>query len=155
LVVGAVSLGAVAGVRQFAEAVECSYEKLASNVNMLTQKMSLAAATNSLIPSGSCKGPDCAKLIEKIYWFMGEITEKIDDLLIDKCDQYNEAYDVINPSLPGKCGETTFVGHQIQIQDLQRGLRARLEEAKDKGCPIPPGAWALATRPIPNQPRGN
>ena len=155
LVVGAVSLGAVAGVREFAEAVECSYEKLASNVNVLTQKMSLAAATNSLIPSGSCRGPDCGKKLEEIYKFMNEIAEKIDEMLIDKCDLYNQAYDVKNPSLPGACGRTTWVGHEVQIQNLQRGLRRLLKEAEEMGCPIPPGAWPLATRPTPNQPRGN
>jgi RHS repeat-associated protein len=134
-------------------AITCAYFKLASAEQLL---VAYGGSTNQLFTTSLCSfGSECEKLIQEIYFFMDEITVKINDLLIDQCDLYNLAYNVPDPSLPGGCAGTTWVGHQQQVLDLQQGLRNRLKEAEKKGCLIPPGAWAIATRPIPNQPRGN
>ena len=104
-------------------------------------------------PQAQCKKDDCNNLLQEIYRYMNTINGRINDLLNDPLDLYNLAYDTPNPALPPKSG--TYVGHQGQVEGWQGGLRKLLEDARKKGCPIPPGAWSLASRPIPSQPRGN
>lgn len=148
--------------RPLAEVAELTAEAVAVSCTLNLAASELAAVINQYEIVGidwpSCTAKtdnECAELRQEIYEFMNLISEKINDLLTDYCDLYSQAYDVVNQSLPGACGKTTWVGHQQQVRDLQQGLRNRLKEAERKGCPIPAGAWELATRPVPNQPRGN
>jgi len=106
-------------------------------------------------PALQCKNKDddCNKLLQEIYRYMNEITGRMSDLLADPLDLYNLAYSGPNASLPP--GSGSWQGHQHQVGGWQEGLRNLLNEAQKKGCPIPPGAWGLASRPIPSQPRGN
>jgi len=136
-----------------AAAISCAYFKVSSAVHLMVQ---YSQSFNQLFSTGLCSyGSECEQLVKDIYRYMNTISQRIDDLLIDWCDLYNKAYDVPNPSLPGGCAGTTWVGHQQQVLGWQQGLRNLLKEAERKGCLIPPGAWDLATRPIPSQPRGN
>jgi RHS repeat-associated protein len=153
LQLGVRALSTAAGLMAEAAAITCTLDLAASELAAVVNQYKIVGID---WPSCTAKtSNECAELRQEIYEFMNLINEKIDDLLIDNCDLYNQAFDIVNPSLPGACGKTTWVGHQQQVRDLQQGLRNRLEEAEKKGCPIPPGAWALATRPVPNQPRGN
>jgi hypothetical protein len=48
----------------------------------------------------------------------------------------------------------TWRTHIQGAEDTQRGLRNSIKEAERMGCPVPPTARKLATRPLPKQPRG-
>jgi hypothetical protein len=84
---------------------------------------------------------------------MNEALRRIDELLEDKLDLYHRAYDIPNPALPPNSG--TWVGHLQQAEGWQNRIYNLIDKAIANGCPVPPGAWKLATRPLPSQPRGN
>ena len=135
-----------------AAAVTCAYLKVRDTVGLLVQ---YGGSVNQLFTTGLCSfGSECEELVKEIYRYMDTISQRIDDLLFDRCDLYNQAYDVPNPSLPPGC-VGTWVGHQYLVLGWQKGSRGLIKEAEKKGRIIPPGAWELATRPIPNRPRGN
>jgi hypothetical protein len=112
-----------------------------------------ASEEQDTIPPDQCGNGECDKLLQEIYRFMNAINGRIIDLLTDPLNLYNLAFSTPNTLLPP--GSGTWMGHQQQVSGWQQGLRNLLEEARKKGCRVPPGAWALASRPIPSQPRGN
>jgi RHS repeat-associated protein len=112
-----------------------------------------ASEEEDTIPPEHCGNDECDKLLKEIYRYMNTIRGRIVDLLTDPLNLYNLAFSSPNSSLPP--GSGTWMGHQQQVQGWQQGLRNLLEEARKKGCRVPPGAWGLASRPIPSQPRGN
>ena len=99
----------------------------------------------------SC-GPDCTKITEEIYDVMNEVSGRINDLLIDKCNQYVLARYAPNKSLPKGCNNTSWQGHITQATGAQNRLYNAIQEAIRMKCPIPPGAWALASRPLRRSP---
>ena len=99
-----------------------------------------------------CPRDNCDQLLREIYRAMNEINDRILDLVNDPLNLYNLLYSVPSPSLPPDSG--TYLGHIHQAEGWQRRLRSLLQEAMSQGCPIPRSAWRLASRPLPNQPRG-
>lgn len=131
-------------VRQFAEAVDCAYEKLASNVKTLTQYMGSVTATSSLIPSGTCgsTGPDpCAPIERELEEAMGEVLARYQELLMDTNQLYCRAYD--KPTLGRKKGY--WLGHLKAFAEAQASLRRVIAKALAHGCPVPPRAWELSS----------
>lgn len=107
-------------------------------------------------PAGlNCPRDDdkCKAIQKAIYEAMNELQGRIDDLLTDSWGLYDSAYDVRNPAYPEEVG--TWTGHVYQAQGWQNRLRNLIKQAQKYGCRIPPGAWGLATRPLPSMPRGH
>ena len=102
--------------------------------------------------SPACPSP-CDDIIKKIKRCMATITEKLEDMRIDTLDLFNKAYDKPNPSLSS---QTTWVGHQEQVEGLQNRLKRLIDQANNHKppCPIPAGARRLARQPMPKKPRG-
>jgi len=96
---------------------------------------------------------DCSEITLQIYDAMNEIQQRTNDLLVDRCNLFQLAFSVTNPSLPSGCSGT-WIGHIEQVQGWQNRLRTLIARAQRMGCPIPPDAWALATRQFPTMPRG-
>jgi hypothetical protein len=99
-------------------------------------------------PSGNC-----TDLQKEIYDAMNELQSRIDELLEDKLDLYHLAYDAPNPSLPP--GSGSWLGHLHQADGRQNRVGKLIDQLQANNCTIPAGAWGLATRPLPSQPRGN
>lgn len=95
----------------------------------------------------------CDELLLEIHRVMNEIEKRIEELLTDRCDFYHQAYSQPNPALGPTC-PGSWRGHIEQAQGRQNQLQGLIERARKWNCPIPPGAWALATRPLPTAPRG-
>lgn len=88
----------------------------------------------------------CGPITAQIIKVMAELTGRILDLEADKFGLYG-----IRPSaLPGV---GSWPGHIQQFQQKQAYLRRLLNQASAMGCPVPPGAWHLATRNPPKGPR--
>jgi RHS repeat-associated protein len=100
-----------------------------------------------------CSQNDCSEILKEIYRYMNEISKRLTDLLTDRCGMYTEAYSGPNASLGAGCNGS-WLGHIHQLEGWQAGLRWQIERAVARGCPVPPGAYALATRPLPGAPRG-
>jgi RHS repeat-associated protein len=103
----------------------------------------------------NCPGDDdkCKAIQRAIYEAMTVLQGRIDDLLSDSWRLYDTAHSVRNPAYPPEVG--TWMGHIQQAQGWQNRLRNLIKKAVENGCPIPPGAWGLATRPLPSMPRGH
>jgi RHS repeat-associated protein len=103
-------------------------------------------------PQANKDCPDCIRLMQEIKRLMAEIQNRIDDLLSDPKELYDNAHYLPNPSVTGT--DTTYQGHIGKVQNKQNELKKKLLDAIRKNCPIPPGAWPLAMRGTPNKPRG-
>jgi hypothetical protein len=98
--------------------------------------------------SGNCDNYDkCAKITQDIYDAMNDVYQRYADLLSDPRNLYNLAYKTRVPNLPG-----TWLGHREALRNAMRNLRSLIKIAKDKGCPIPPGAELLGSLALPNAP---
>ena len=131
-----------------AAALTCTYFKLASAVQLMTQ---YSQSFNQLFTTSLCSyGSKCPPLIAEIERYMAEVKARYYELMIDSLDLYNLAYSTPNPSLPKNSG--TYVGHQEQFESWQKGLQNAINAAEKQGCPIPPEAIALAELPTPTYP---
>ncbi len=101
----------------------------------------------------STPGDPCKDLQQLIYQAMNQVADRVGDLLDDNLDLYGTARSAPNPSLPP--GSGSWVGHLNQVEGWQNRLGNLISQAGKLGCPVPPGAWGLATRGLPSQPRGN
>ncbi len=100
-----------------------------------------------------CEDDECEKLNKEMKEVAQKVRGRAEDLLVDKCNQYDFAYITPNPS--ANCGgSTTYTGHQRAMQDTQNRLNKLIKKANKNGCNIPAGVWKAATRGIPLRPRG-
>ena len=95
----------------------------------------------------------CKEIYQQIYEAVNVVQSRINDLLDDKLDLYNQAFDTPNPNLPPNSG--TWLGHITQAQGWQNRLKNLIARAEAMGCPVPPDIKQLAYRDLPSQPRGN
>ncbi len=100
----------------------------------------------------ACGDNDCDRLKKEMWRQYELINGRINDLLKDRCNLYDLAYDT-NSGLGNGC-VGTWVGHLKAVNDAQRGLRNLIEKARRMGCDIPAFMWKMATRPTPSMPWG-
>jgi hypothetical protein len=114
----------------------------------LSKPQSIAVPIAPSIPR-TCSEPNCddrcGPLLAKIHQVMGQIRERIAAMEVDKYNLYR-----IRPAAIPGIG--SWPGHIQQFRSKQAQLRRLLTEAGTNGCPIPPGAWLLASRNPPNRP---
>ena len=87
----------------------------------------------------------CGPLLQRINSAMVELSRRIAEMEVDKY----HLYDIRPAALPGI---GSWPGHIQAFRNKQAQLRRLLTEASTLGCPIPPGAWKLATRNPPTRP---
>jgi len=104
----------------------------------------LAPAIPRTCPRTECDDK-CGPLLAKINKVMAELRRRITDMEIDEYNLYNT-----RPAATPGIG--SWPGHLQQFRNKQAQLRRLLAEASTNGCPIPPGAWHLATRNPPKRP---
>jgi RHS repeat-associated protein len=112
-----------------------------------------AVIGGTIIAYDKCK-EDCSDILANIYRLMTYLDGKHDAMLLDKCNLYNLALNVANPSLPGGCADTTWAGHAADIEMRQNELAKWIRKAIANNCPVPPGAMMRVLRRAPNTPRG-
>ena len=98
-----------------------------------------------------CPTNNCDDLLKQMYELMNKINGRIIEMLIDSDDLIHLAYSVPNPAATNG-NATTWLGHVQQVKQKQRELQKLIVKALQQGCPIPGGAFELASRRIPNQP---
>jgi RHS repeat-associated protein len=99
-----------------------------------------------------CHDDDCREIEREIKDAMEEVESRIEDMLNDPRNLYDNAFDAPNPSVTGT--PTTWRGHGIAVQGAKNRLYRAIMAAMRKGCPVPPQAWMLYLRGLPKMPRG-
>lgn len=93
-------------------------------------------------PQSKC---DCGAILQRIVSVMTELRRRIAEMEVDEYGLFGIRPDKIP-------GIGSWPGHIQQFRNKQAQLRRLLNEATTMGCPIPLGAWQLATRNPPNRP---
>jgi hypothetical protein len=70
----------------------------------------------------------CKDINQKIYEAVNTVEDRINDLLDDKLDLYNQAYDAPNPALPP--GSGSWLGHIQQAQGWLNRLQNLIDQAE-------------------------
>jgi hypothetical protein len=98
-----------------------------------------------------CNDPDCQKLLAQGFTYVVKIQERVSEMLRDPRNLYTEAYSTPNPSVTGT--NTTWMGHQQAIRELQDALSKVIKKLQARNCPVPPGWLRTATTPPPDRPQ--
>jgi len=72
-----------------------------------------------------------------MWWYFNELQRRMIDLLQDRLDLFNLAYDKPSPSLPK--GSGSYKGHIGQAEGVQRGLKNTINEADRQYLPSSAG----------------
>ena len=116
-----------------------------SNSQSNTQPLAVPTSPSQTVTCTSAPDPSCVALLAKISSRMTELEKRLSDMETDKLGLFQ-----IRPrAIPGK---GSWPGHIDQFKGKQQNLRKMLDNATTLCCPIPRGAWHLATRNPPNRP---
>jgi RHS repeat-associated protein len=90
---------------------------------------------------------DCTELLTKIKNHMAVMNAKYADMTKDPYDLFHKAYSTAQAGPLGRFG--TYLGHVGRYEGLRAGLQKMVQRAEQQGCPVPPEAYEILSRPAP------